>query len=145
MAIESDGTGDVTDSKVAWETNRGVPYIPSLLLDGERLFAVNDQGIMTCLNASNGKRVWQKRLGGNVSASPVLVNDLLYVAAEDGHVFVLRAADKFELVATNDLGEELFATPAIAGGQMFLRGQQFLYCIGASAAGSHTDRDLARP
>jgi outer membrane protein assembly factor BamB len=105
------------------------------------VYALTDNGIAYCWRISDGKELWKERLAGPVSASPVLVQDRIYWANESGTHFVFRANPaKFEPIAKNQLGTESFASPAVAGEQMFLRvaeqinGQrkEALYCIGAS-------------
>jgi outer membrane protein assembly factor BamB len=130
LAIRGDGAGDVTASHVAWRATKGVTYVPSPLYHGGMLYVVNDTGTATCFEAATGKEVWQGRLAGAFSSSPVLAGDYLYVGSEAGKVFVLRAGPKFELVATNDLGDGVFATPAVCGGRIYLRTTRALYCIG---------------
>src|SRR5262245_29533757 len=130
LAIRADGSGDVTRTHVVWKTKSGVTYVPSPLYHDGRLYVVNDGGIATCVAADTGKEVWQERLPGAFSSSPVLVGDLLYVTSEAGKTFVLRTGPKFEVVATNDLADGGFATPAICGGRLYLRTSRFLYCIG---------------
>jgi len=130
LAVRADGEGDVSKTHVLWRTNKGITYVPSSLYHDGHLYVINDGGIATCFEEKTGKQVWQDRLPGAFSSSPVLVGDLLYVTSEAGKTFVLKTGPKFELVATNDLSDAGFATPAVCGGQIFLRTSRFLYCIG---------------
>lgn len=130
LAVRADGSGDVTKSHIVWKSKSGVTYVPSPLYHDGRLYVINDGGIATCFDAATGKEVWQERLPGAFSSSPILVGDLLYVTSEAGKTFVLRTGAKYELVATSDLADGAFATPAISGGRLFLRTSRFLYCIG---------------
>jgi outer membrane protein assembly factor BamB len=130
LAIRADGRGDVTASHVAWRTGKGVAYVPSPLHHDGRLYMVTDNGIATCFEAATGKQLWQDRLQGAFTASPVLAGGLLYFTNEAGKTFVLKAGPKFEIVATNDLGEAVMATPAICGGQVYLRTNRHLFCLG---------------
>ncbi len=130
LAVRADGKGDVTKTHIAWKTGRGVAYVPSPLYHDGRLYVVADGGTITCFEEKTGKQVWQDRLAGGFSSSPVLIGGLLYVSSEAGRTFVLRAGPKFEVVATNDLGEGIMATPAVSGGHIFLRTNRHLYCIG---------------
>ena len=129
VAIQREGT----DGKpaLAWESKRGFPYVPTMLALGEHLYWVNDAGIAACYVARTGENVWTERLGGNVTSSPILVDGRVYAASEDGDVYVFRAAPKFELMAKNAVGELVRATPAVANGRLFIRGQNHLFCIGA--------------
>jgi outer membrane protein assembly factor BamB len=130
LAIRADGSGDVTKSHVAWRSKKGVSYVPSPLYHAGRLYIINDGGVATCFDAATGTEVWSERLGGAFTSSPVLVGDLLYVTSEQGKTYVLKAGDKFEQVAVNNLGEGVLSTPAIAGGRIYLRTAMMLYCIG---------------
>ena len=94
---------------------------------------MNDQGIASCFKAENGSQIWQQRLTGNFSSSPVLAGGLVYVTNEAGRTYVFKAGPEFKLVAQNDLGNAGFASPAICGGQIFLRTGDSLVCIGGTA------------
>ncbi len=113
-----------------WRLERAVSYLPTPLVKGDLVFLCSEQGMATCLNASSGKLLWQERLNGNFSASPVCAGDHLYCVSNDGEVVILKASDKFELVARNGLGEATQCTPAVAGGRIFFRTQAHLICIG---------------
>ena len=130
LCIRADGEGDVTDSHVVWREKRAITYVPSPLAHNGRLYLVNDKGIASCYNSTTGERIWQERVDGQFTASPTLVGDHLYCPDEDGTTHVLKAADQFEVVASNPLGDGIFASPVICGGQIFLRTHQHLYCIG---------------
>lgn len=130
LAIRADGAGDVTKSHVAWRSKKGVTYVPSPLYHDGRLYVVNDGGVATCFYASTGEEVWSERLEGAFTSSPVLVGDLLYVTNEQGKTYVLKAGPKFERMAGIDLGEGVLSTPAVAGGRIYLRTTETLYCIG---------------
>jgi outer membrane protein assembly factor BamB len=129
LAIRPDGSGDVTKSHVAWRTTRGVTYVPSPLYHAGRLYVVTDDGTVTCFEAATGKKLWQERLPGAFTASPVFAGSSLYATNEAGKTFVLKAGPTFELVATNDLGEATLATPAVCGGGLFVRTDRHLYCL----------------
>lgn len=113
-------------------------YEPSPIVVGPNLVGVKDDGIAYCWSIESGEVEWKKRLGGNFSASPVLVNDLVYVPNLNGDTFVFRAGAKYELVAKNRLGSDCYASPAVSNGELFLRvgigsGQsrkEQLVCIG---------------
>lgn len=134
MGIRPDGEGNVTKTHVAWHHAR-VParegsYVPSPLAAGSSFFVVSDQGWASCFTARTGERKWLQRLGKHHSASPIVANGLLYFTDDDGLTWVVRASDRFEVVAKNPLGEEVYASPAASQGQLFLRGTEHLYCIG---------------
>ena len=130
-AIRGDGKDDVSQSHLAWKVDKGITYVPSPLYHAGLLYMVNDGGIATCLDAESGKQIWQERLQGNFSSSPVLVGDLLYATNEAGQTSIFKASRTFELVGTNSMQEPVMATPAVCGGQIFLRTASKLYCLGA--------------
>jgi outer membrane protein assembly factor BamB len=133
LAIRADGSGDVTTTHVVWRTGKGVAYVPSPLYHHGYLYVVADGGLLTCFEAATGKQVWQERLPGAFTSSLVLVGDLLYATNEAGRTYVVKAGPKFELVATNDLGDGVLATPTVCGGRVFLRTSHDLYCLGSPA------------
>ncbi len=104
--------------------------IPSPLCLGEQLYYAEDAGFVACLNADTGKPVWRRRLSGGVQASPVAGAGKLYFAGTNGKVTVLQAGPEFKVLARNDIGERIVATPALSHGCIFLRGEKHLFCIG---------------
>jgi len=131
LAIKPDGLGNVTHSKIVWRTNKGVAYVPSPIVEGDYLLIVSDSGVAHCFEAATGKLAWQERLGEH-HASLVSAQGLVYFLNDEGVMNVVRPGTEFARVARNELGEKTFASPAISGGQIFLRGDKSLYCIGAS-------------
>ncbi len=136
-AVVADGSG-----KVTWETGTRV-YVPSMIVKGDHLFGVTDGGVAICMATATGKDHWKGRLGGTFSSSPVMVGNLIYAFSESGGGFVFKASpDDFELVAQNKLGDEVFATPTIAGSRIYLRiadyvdgkRQESVVCISAAPA-----------
>jgi outer membrane protein assembly factor BamB len=130
VCIRADGTGDVTDTHVAWRSGKISVDVPSPLAHGDRLFMSTDGGVVTCASAATGKVVWQERCGNAISSSPVWVAGRLYVTAEDGRTTVIKADGPFEVLAKNSLGEDVLSTPVFAGGAVFIRSVQSLWCIG---------------
>ena len=130
LAIRADGTGDVTKTHMAWRTNKDITYVPSPVYHDGHLYVVSDSGLATCFEAATGQVVWKERLEGSFTASPVLADGLIFVTNEAGKTSVVKAGPKFELVATNDLGEPTLATLAICGGRIFLRTDKTLYSLG---------------
>lgn len=131
MALKQGGSGLLSRNAVAWETDKGVPSQPSLLLVGDLLFMVSDAGIMTCLDAKSGKVHWSERVLGDTSASPVLAGGNIYAADRGGKTSVVRAVKEFEPVATNVLDAGCMASPAVSGGALILRTKTHVYSIGA--------------
>jgi len=134
MAIKLGKQGDLTGSDaIAWSHTRGVPYTASPVLYENKLYVVTDNGMVTAFNATTGEPFYaQTRLpkAYNLKSSLVGANGKLYVATEDGDVVVLKMGEKFEVIATNHLTDQIFiATPVIAAGELYLRGQNTLFCI----------------
>jgi outer membrane protein assembly factor BamB len=129
LAIKPDGSGNVTKSKIVWRTNKGVAYVPSPILEGDYFLIVSDSGVAHCFEAATGKLFWQERLGEH-HASLVSAGGLVYFLNDEGVMNIVRPGLQFERVARNDLGERTFASPAISHGQLFLRGDHSLFCIG---------------
>lgn len=134
-ALRPDGSGDVTDSHVVWRVTRGMPPRSSPLLVDDLLFLINHHGIAFCLEANSGEIVWQERLEGNCSASPIYANDRIYFFNENAATMVIKPSRKFEVLAVNRLAEEeLMASPAVAGKSLFIRTEKHLYRIEDSSS-----------
>lgn len=135
MGIRPDGVGNVTKTHILWHEKktpaRNAAYVPSPIALGHYFYVVSDLGYLSCFEATTGKRQYMELLGNHHSASPVSANGLLYFCADEGITFVVKAGPKFDLVASNDLGENIYASPAISQGQIFLRAARHLYCIGS--------------
>lgn len=129
LAIRADGLGDVTESHIEWRDSKGICYVPTMLLHEGKLFAVSDDGIASCYDTLSGESLWVKRLGGNFSASPVLVGDNLYIPDEAGKMFIFKAASEYQPVAQIDLQDGGFATPVVLQGKIYLRTLHHLYCV----------------
>jgi outer membrane protein assembly factor BamB len=135
QAFRAGGHGDITKSHLIWSTPYG-PDVPTPTTDGKHFYIVNDRGIMWCLDAKTGREIYgQQRLkSGTYSASPVLADGKIYATSEDGVTSVVRAGEKFELLAENDLKEYCLSSPAISDGQIFIRTTGRLYAIGKRGA-----------
>ena len=128
-AIRVGGKGDVTNTNVAWKTKSNVPKTPSLLLVGNELYYVSDNGTVSCVDAVTGEQHWQEKLGGKVAASPVFAKDRIYITTEEGKTFVVRAGTEFKVLAENELGERTLASAAVCGAALFMRTEGGLYRI----------------
>ncbi|HUG92483.1 MAG TPA: PQQ-binding-like beta-propeller repeat protein [Planctomycetaceae bacterium] len=113
-----------------YRIERAVPHIPTPLVHDGRLYLWSDAGIVTCCDVHTGRRVWQRRVGGNFFGSPVCVAGRLFCVNDAGDVVVLAASDEFQELARNPLGEPCHSTPAVANGMMFLRTERHLHAIG---------------
>jgi outer membrane protein assembly factor BamB len=129
LAVRPDGTGDVTKTHIAWVLRRGAPLTPSPLVVGDELYVVNDGGIATCVDARSGALIWQQRLGGTYSASPVFADGRIYFLAEQGVTTVIAPGKVFNKLAANTLDGGLLASMAISGGSLFLRTDSHLYKV----------------
>jgi outer membrane protein assembly factor BamB len=132
MAVRPDGAGDVSKTHVGWTNRRAAPLTPSPLLVGDELYLVTDAGIASCLDARTGDILWQQRLNGTFSASPVFADGRIYFLAEDGVTTVLAPGRQFRRLATNTLEGATLASMAIAGGSIYVRSATHLYRIGAT-------------
>jgi len=130
LAIRADGSGDVSASHVVWRSDRKSGYVPSPLLTGGFLYAVNDKGLMRCYRADSGKVIWEHKMGAPFYSSPVLVGDKIYVFSKKGKGFIVIPGVEFKLLSANVLPEGVFATPVICGDRIYLRTFSSLYCLG---------------
>ena len=127
LAVKPDGAkGDATETSVAWTYGKGVPHSASMLVLGDELYFVSDNGIASCADAKTGEIHWSERLGGGFSASPIAAEGRVYFQNETGSTFVLKAGKKFEQLAKNDIGEPTLASIAVADGTIYLRSDKFL-------------------
>jgi outer membrane protein assembly factor BamB len=129
FAVRTGGEGLITGTHVAWKVRRGVSNKPSILLVDDLIYMIGDAGIASCIDARSGEQVWQQRIGGEYSASPVYADGRLWFFSEDGKTTVLKPARVFEQLAENRLDEGFLASPAIAGKAFFLRTRTHLYRI----------------
>jgi outer membrane protein assembly factor BamB len=129
FAVRTGGEGLITDTHVAWKVKRSVPNKPSILLVDDLIYMISDTGIAGCIDAKSGELVWQHRIGGEYSASPVYADSRLWFLSEDGRTTVLKPGRVFEQVAENRLDEGFLASPAIAGRAFYLRTRTHLYRI----------------
>lgn len=140
-AIRPGANGDISlkDGKesnefIAWSKQRGGPYMPTPVVYGDHLYTCSNQGVLTAYNAKTGERIYQERLGGKGGAfSPVASAGKIYLSSEDGDVFVVKAGPKYELLATNPVGEVMMSTPAINNRLLIVRGVNHLFAFGETA------------
>jgi outer membrane protein assembly factor BamB len=130
MALRPGGRGDITKSHVLWENATGGPYISSLVhLDG-LIYMPTDVGAVTVVDARDGSRVWQQRVDGVFSASPVAGDGKVYFLSENGETIVVRGGRNPEVIARNPLGERAIASPAISNGPIFIRTDDHIFALG---------------
>jgi outer membrane protein assembly factor BamB len=134
FAIRPGGTGDVTQTHVAWSTPKGSPFVPSGIVVDDLLYLVNDmQSILTVYEAKTGVLVYQARLGvaqrEGFSASPVAVNGKVFFTNDDGQTFVVQAGREFKLLHVNELRARTLASPALVDGTWYWRSDGQLVAI----------------
>jgi outer membrane protein assembly factor BamB len=134
LALRAGGSGDITGTpQLVWSYNKGTAYVPSPILYGEYLYLMTGNGSISCLDAMTGKVEYE---GARVPkpttfmASPVAYEGRVLLTSEDGETFIIKAGPKHEVLATNSIGEPVYASPAIADGRIFIRGEKHLFAIG---------------
>ena len=134
LALKAGGSGDVTGtSQLAWSYNKGTAYVPSPILYGDYVYLMTDRGLLTCLDAKTGKMEYEgQRVPKPTTfmASPVAYEGKILLTSEDGETFILKAGPKHEVLRSNSIGEPVYASPAIANGNLFIRGEKHLFAIG---------------
>jgi outer membrane protein assembly factor BamB len=136
VAVRAGGMGDVTESHRVWHKGRDKQRIGSGVITGGHIYILNTPGTAQCIDLKTGETVWEERLRGSGAkneswASMVLSGDRIYVPNQGGDMFVLKAAPKFELLATNSLNDGLTnSSPVVSDGQIFIRTHRHLWCIG---------------
>jgi outer membrane protein assembly factor BamB len=129
FAVRIGGNGLITDTHVAWKVKRGVSNKPSILLIDDLIYMIGDTGIASCVEAKTGELVWQKRLTGEYSASPVYADGKIWFFSEDGKTSVIQPGRTFSVLAENQLDEGFLASPAVADNSFYLRTRTHLYRI----------------
>ena len=118
---------------MAWAARRAGIYMQTPLVLSDLLYACRDNGVLTCFDAATGREHFRERLEGGdkgFTASPVAADGKVYFTGESGDVVVLKAGEKFEVLATNTLGEPSLATPAVSGGVIFFRTRSHVVAVG---------------
>ena len=133
VAVKGGGRGDITESHVVWSMQKFLPNPPSPLVHDGILYLIKDGGILTAVEAATGKILKQGRLNGALDtyyASPVLARGKLYLLSQQGKAVVVKAGADWEVLAVHDMDEEVYATPAVVGGRLYLRTKSTFYCFG---------------
>ena len=129
-AVKPGGKGDVTETHIAWEQKKGVPALPSMIYKKPHLFAITEGGVATCMEAATGNIIWQERIGGNHSASPILAENRIYFTSEEGETTAIEAGSEFKILGRSKLNEKTQASPAVSDKTIFIRTAKNLYAIG---------------
>lgn len=130
LAIRPGGTGNVAASHVVWRVPSGAPYISSLVHYDGLIYMVGDVGVLTVTDAKTGERVFQERIGGVYTASPVAADGKVYLVSEDGETIVLAAGRTPRVLARNRLNARQLASPAISQGRLFIRSDDRIFAVG---------------
>lgn len=133
-AIRADGQGDVTKTHVAWSAEDNIPDISSPVSSGGLVFTASTPGVVTCYDAKDGKKQWEQDFAAEMNASPTVAGAKLYLFMATGAGVVVQAARQFDEIAKNDVGERIYASPAMAGDKIFIRGLNHLFCVGTQSA-----------
>jgi outer membrane protein assembly factor BamB len=136
FAVRTDAAGDITESHagIAWMQERAGNYMQTPLVHGGLGYFCYDNGVLSVYQMTTGERLYQQRLGGaasGFSSSPVTAGGRLYITNEEGHSYILALGPEYKLLAENELGETVMATPAISGDVLYIRGGKHLFAVGA--------------
>ena len=129
-AINPNGRGDITETHIEWKETKRMPPRASPIFFKGLLFVVDRNGYISCLEAKTGKSLWQKRMRGRFSASPILANNLIYFFNEDTVCTIIKPTRELEIVTENKLSsDKLLATPAFDENSIYIRTENNLYKI----------------
>ncbi len=132
MALRPNANGELPMSQVLWKVKEKVPEVPTPIYYKGCVYIIKNGGIITCVDAENGKVLYRERLGasGPYLASPIVANGNIYFSSSKGVITVIKAGDKLDILAQNDLGEKIFSTPAVIGNTLYVRTTENLYAFG---------------
>jgi outer membrane protein assembly factor BamB len=123
--------GQTSNDHIAWGAKKGAPYLPTPVVYGGRLYICTHNGILTCLKAKTGERVYQTRVASGAFTTSLIAGDgRVYIPSEDGDVYVIEAGPEYKVLAVNPMNDVVMATPAIAPGMLIVRTQRFVYGVG---------------
>ncbi|HLA10998.1 MAG TPA: PQQ-binding-like beta-propeller repeat protein [Pyrinomonadaceae bacterium] len=131
-------SGEEKNEFIAWSAGNGSPYTPTPIVYGELFYVLADNGVLSAYEAKTGERIYQERLPSSFSASPVAADGRLYLASEDGDIFVVKAGRQYELLAKNTMDQPLMATPAMSQGMLIVRGENTIHAIGERMSATNT-------
>lgn len=129
MAIDPNGKGDISGTNVRWVAGKSIGSKPSAVMHDNRIYNVEDRGVLSCLDAKDGSTKWQKRLGGDFSASLILANNHIYAFDETGKGYTIALGDKAEIVSENKLDAGCMASPLAVNDCLIVRTTQAVYCF----------------
>lgn len=129
LAIDPTGRGDVTKTHLKWSLTKSVPHTASMLADSGLIYSISDAGIAMCVDAQSGEVIYKERVGGNFSASPIMVGHKIYYTNEAGVTTVIASGRQYKVLAENDLGERTLASAAVVGNALIMRTADAIYRI----------------
>ena len=129
-AIRTDGTGDVTETHIAWKGEDEVPDVCSPISDGNVVITLTTEGVLICYSVADGGMLWEHEIDGFFNASPVIAGDKMYLIEGEGKMIVATFDDGYKEVAVSEIGEVCLASPAFVDGRIYIRSKENLYCIG---------------
>jgi outer membrane protein assembly factor BamB len=132
MAIKLGGKDDVTSTHILWQEKTNVPEVPSPLYYDGRVYMIKNGGIVSCMDAETGELLYRERLGaaGLYCSSPICADGRIYIASGNGVITVFKAGDTLEILARNDMGEKVIATPAVVNNKLYVRTVKHMYAFG---------------
>lgn len=132
LAIPLNGEGSIGPDQYRTLETQAIPEVPSPVCDGQYIYFVKNGGVLSCLDIATGERVYRTRTGGRGThyASPLIADGKLYATAGDGRISVISLGRKPEILATNEMDEEVYATPAIVDGRIYVRTHSSLFAFG---------------
>jgi outer membrane protein assembly factor BamB len=132
MALRPEDSGELPMSQVLWKEKEKVSEVPTPIYYMGRVYMIKNGGIITCVDAESGKVLYRERLGasGPYLSSPIVANGNIYISSNNGVISVIKAGDKLEILAQNDLGEKIYSTPAVVGNTLYVRTRENLYAFG---------------
>lgn len=131
LCLRLDQRGKLSEQDILWKSDRNMCDVPSPIVIDDHLYLFEDNGVVKCMKINDGNVIWRGRLGSGeaISASPICHGPHIFAFAESGKTYVYQHGDTLRLMATNDLEEEQMATPALAGGELYIRTRHHLWCI----------------
>jgi outer membrane protein assembly factor BamB len=139
VALKPTGQGNVTKTHIAWKAEDGIPDICSPVSNGTYVYLLDSEGLVTCYQVEDGKKVYEHELKEQCRASPSIVGDKLYLLSLKGVMHIAQIGPEYKELGKCELGEECFASPAFADGRIYIRGAKNLYCIGSTPAGGQSE------
>ena len=133
VAVKADGTGDITESGLAWRLEQEVPDVPTPTVVGELLFTASTEGHVFCRELKTGTKIWEHAFETEFQASPLVAGERMYLFTQSGDGFIIAAGREFKELGTFKMGDEVYASPAVAAGRMYVRTKKTLYCLGVVA------------